>query len=151
MRLTEWIYEEGGFSYGQRIEVGMVLSDESLTEYRRLTAAWRVLYGWPARLMPPRIRVRRLARMVAGIQHWFNLEAQELKYIPTVEEERAGLKSLTAEVGVMGTVNALAQKFGMDPDAVLRWEYAKVYGILRSDLKEFLYSRRLSEQYNRQK
>ena len=151
MRLREWIYEEGGFSYGQRIEVGMVLSDESLTEYRRLIAAWRVLYGWPARLMPPRIRVRRLARMVAGIQHWFNLEAQELKYIPTVEEERAGLKSLTAEVGVMGTVNALAQKFGMDPDAVLRWEYAKVYGILRSDLKEFLYSRRLSEQYNRQK
>lgn len=151
MRLREWIYEDGGFSYAQRIEVGMVLSDESLTEYRRLIAAWRVLYGWPARLMPPRIRVRRLARMVAGIQHWFNLEAQELKYIPTVEEERAGLKSLTAEVGVMGTVNALAQKFGMDPDAVLRWEYAKVYGILRSDLKEFLYSRRLSEQYNRQK
>lgn len=151
MRLTEWRYEEGGFSYGQRIEVGMVLSDETLTEYRRLTAAWRVLYGWPARLMPPRMRVRRLTRMVTGIKYWLELEAVELRYQPTVEEERAGLDRLNAEVGAMGTVNALAQKFGMDPDAVLGWEWAKVYGILRSDLKEFLYSRRLSEQYKRAK
>lgn len=145
LRLREYRYEDGTFSYAQRIAVGDILRDESLTMYQRLKACWRELYGWTARLMPPPMRVRRLDRMVDGLTYWAELECRTLDYKATPEEERAGLARLSGEVGHMGTVKALAQKFGRDPDEVLRWEWGKVYGILYADLKESEYQRRLSD------
>ena len=148
MRLREWKYEDGLFSYGQRISVGLIFGGEG-SYYSKMKEAWRELYGWSARLMPPRMRARRFARMVEGLSWWVDQEQRELKYTPTAEEEMAGLSRLNSEVGAMGTVNALAEKFGIDPDTVLRWEWAKVYGILRTDLKEHLFSRRLAAQYRK--
>lgn len=142
MRLREWKYVEGTFTYGQRIGVGEILRNDDLTEYQRLAACWKELYGWPARLMPPKMRVARLNRMLEGIKYWVELEAQTLKYEPTPEQERAGIKNMFAQVGHMGTVKALAEKFGKDPDIVLGWEWAKVYGILHADLKEYEYEQR---------
>ena len=89
MRLTEYNYREGTFSYGARIGVGMILQDESLSEYQRLKGCWKELYGWNARLMPPRMRHRRFRRMLEGIEYWVELESQTLKYDPTPEQERA--------------------------------------------------------------
>ena len=149
MRFKEWIYNAGMFSYGQRIEVGQVFDNDELSAYEKMKQAWRVLYGWNGRLMPPRLRVKMFNRMLDGLKYWADLEKAELHYTPTAEEERAGLARLNSEVGAMGTVNALAQKFGKDPDEILRWEWAKVFGILRTDLKEYLYNRRLSEQYTK--
>ena len=145
MRLTEYNYREGTFSYGARIGVGMILQDESLSEYQRLKGCWKELYGWNARLMPPRMRHRRFRRMLEGIEYWVELESQTLKYDPTPEQERAGIKKLFNEVGHMGTVKAIAEKFAFDPDVVLDWQWAKVYGILHADLKEYLYERKLTE------
>jgi hypothetical protein len=70
--------------------------------------------------------------MLEGIEYWVELESQTLKYDPTPEQERAGIK-------------AIAEKFAFDPDVVLDWQWAKVYGILHADLKEYLYERRLTE------
>lgn len=142
MRLREFKYEEGTFTYGQRIGVGEILRNEDASEYQRLKDCWKELYGWPARLMPPKMRVARLNRMLEGIKYWVELEAQTLKYDPTPEQERAGIKNMFAQVGHMGTVKALAEKFGKDPDIVLGWEWAKVYGILHADLKEYEYEQR---------
>jgi hypothetical protein len=83
--------------------------------------------------------------MLEGIEYWVELEGQTLKYDPTPEQERAGIKKLFNEVGHMGTVKAIAEKFGFDPDVVLDWQWAKVYGILHADLKEYLYERKLTE------
>lgn len=148
MRLREWTYEDGLFSYGQRIAAGDILSDDSRSEYMRLKDCWRELYGWNARLMPPRMRARRFARMMKGLRHWFDLEAQTLRFTPSASQERAGIAQMFAEVGHMGTVKAMAEKFSMDPDAVLRWEWAKVYGILIADLREYEYEQRYARQMN---
>ena len=59
-----------------------------------------------------------------------------------------GIAQMFAEVGHMGTVKAMAEKFSMDPDAVLRWEWAKVYGILLADLREYEYEQRYARQMN---
>jgi hypothetical protein len=150
MRLREWKYQEGEFSYGQRIAVGEILTDESRTWYQRLKACWRELYGWSARWMLPAVRVRRFDRLTEGLRYWVEREQAELRYNPTAEEQRAGLMRLNAEVGHMGTIKALAEKFGIDPDVVLTWQWGKVYGILRADLKEADFQRRLAEQAKRQ-
>ena len=44
--------EGGEFTYGNRIALGAILSDESRSEYQRLKAAFRELYGYSCRLLP---------------------------------------------------------------------------------------------------
>ncbi len=146
MRLREWNYKDGEFSYGQRIAIGDILTDEGRTWYQRLKACWRELYGWNARLMPARMRVRRFGRLTEGLRYWVELEERTLNYKPTDQEQKAGLMRLNEEVGHMGTIKALAEKFGTDPDVILGWQWGKVYGILHADLKEAEYHQRLTEQ-----
>lgn len=145
MRVREWKYEEGAFTYGQRIAVGDALADETKTWYERMKQAWRELYGWNARLMPPRMRARRFERMIDGLKYWIDVEAKTLHYEPTQEEKSAGIVRLNQEVGHIGTIKALAEKFACDPDTILTWQWAKIYGILHADLKEYQYHKRLSD------
>lgn len=151
MRLREWKYEDGEFTYAQRIELAEVLKNDSLSEYQKMKAAWRVLYGWSARWMNPWRRVKAFGRMLNGLQFWVKLERENLKYEPTPEELRAGLQRLSEQVGEMGTIKALAEKFGVDPDVILTWHWAKVYGLLYADLKESEYQRRMLDQIQRRK
>lgn len=146
MRIREWNYKEGEFTYGQRIMIGQILSDQERSWYQRLKACWKELYGWNARLLIPALRVRMFDRMTEGIRYWVDLEQKTLKYEPTTDEQRAGILELNAEVGHMGTIKALAEKFGVDPDIILTWKWGKVYGILYADLKEALFQRKLMEQ-----
>lgn len=148
MRLREWNYEEGLFTYAQRIAVGEALLTED-SDYQKLKACWRVLYGWSARLMPLRMRIRRFRRMIKGLNYWCELEKNTLKYTPTEEQKRAGIDRLFQEVGYMGTIKSLAEQFGLDPDTVLQWEWSKVYGILLADLKENDYRDRLMDNITR--
>ncbi len=151
MRLREWKYEDGEFTYAQRIELAEVFKNDSLSEYQKMKAAWRVLYGWSARWMNPWRRVKAFGRMLNGLQFWVKLERENLKYEPTPDELRAGLQRLSEQVGEMGTIKALAEKFGVDPDVILTWHWAKVYGLLYADLKESEYQRRMLDQIQRRK
>lgn len=151
MRLREWKYEDGEFTYAQRIELSEVFKDDSRNEYQKLKAAWKVLYGWSARWMNPWRRCRAFERMLTGLKFWIDTERENLKYEPTPQENRAGLLRLTEQVGEMGTIKALAEKFGVDPDVILTWHWGKVYGLLYADLKEVEYQRRLLEQARKQR
>ena len=145
MRIREWKYNDGEFSYGQRIAIGEILQNEDKTWYQRIKECWKELYGWNVRLLIPILRVKMLDRMTEGIRYWVDVEEKTLKYEPTAEENKAGLAKLNAEVGHLGTVKALAEKFGVDPDIILGWQWGKVYGILFAELKESEYQRRLMD------
>lgn len=145
IRLREWNYVEGEFSYGQRISVGQIFTDEGRNEYKRMRDAYRELYGYPVRLLPPHWRVRRLDRMLAGLQKLVELERVLLDYKPSAEEERAGIKDYAKRIGDMGTLKALAKAYAQDPDEVLKWKYGKVFGILQTDLEEYKYQTRLQK------
>ena len=145
IRLREWNYVEGEFTYGQRIAIGQIFTDESRSEYERMRDAYKELYGYPVRLLPPRVRVKRLDNMVAGLQQLVDLERVMLDYKPTSEEERAGIKDYAQRVGDMGTLKALAKAYAQDPDVVLTWKYGKVFGILQTDLEEYKYQTRLQK------
>lgn len=151
MRLREWKYEDGEFTYAQRIELAEVFKNDSLSEYQKMKAAWRVLYGWSARWMNPWRRVKAFGRMLNGLLFWVKLERKNLKYEPTPEELRAGLQRLNEQVGEMVTIKALAEKFGVDPDVILTWHWAKAYGLLYADLKEAEYQRRMLDQIKHRK
>lgn len=149
MRLREWKYEDGEFTYSQRIELGQVFQDDNLSGYGKLKQAWKVLYGWSPRWMNPWRRYKAFDRMLEGLKYWIDRERNTLHYEPTAEEHRAGLLNLSREVGELGTVKALAEKFGVDPDIILTWKWGKVYGMLYADMREAEYQRRLFEQSKR--
>lgn len=140
--------KDGSFTYGTRIALGGIFADASMSEYRRLAAAFRELYGYSPRLVPPRLRHRLLKGIAEDFKAWVDREQQLLAYDPTPEEERAGIKELARKVGDFSTVKALGKAFGKDPDEVLRWEYSKVFSILFTDLEEQKYERRLSKAQN---
>ena len=134
IRLREWDYMNGEFSYGQRLGVGDIFQDENLSEYQRLKAAWKELYGWSLRLMLPFMRARRVKRMLDGIKYWADVESKTLNFEPDDDAKKAGIALLSEEVGTLGTVKALAEKFKCDPDVILGWQWGMTP---HSELKKF--------------
>lgn len=135
----------GEFTYGQRIALGEILGDETRSEYQRLKDAFRELYGYSCRLLLPGRRVQAFARIVAGISEWVEKEQKLLCYEPTAAELAAGIRELSRRVGDLSTIKALAKAYSHDPDEVLCWDYAKVFGILYTDLEE----RKFEDKYSK--
>lgn len=140
--------EGGDFTYGNRIALGQIFQDDSVSAYKRLKSAFRELYGYSARLLPLRARVRRFTAISRGVTAWIKKEQALLHYEPTADELAAGLEDFSKRVGDINTPNALARKYGCDPEVILGWSYAKVFGILWSDLEDAKYQRKLNKIIN---
>lgn len=134
----------GHFTYGNRIAIGMIFADAKASEYQKLKAAHKELYGYSCRWLPMTQRRKRLDEIVQAMIYWVEQEKTALDYTPTAEEQAAGIAQFNSEVGPMGTIKALAKAYSQDPDDVLKWDYAKVFEILRTDLAEVKYNRRFS-------
>lgn len=134
--------QEGAFTYGNRIALGDIFQDGDSTEYQKLKKAFKEIYGYSCRLLPIRKRVRVLNGIVSGLHEWVKREQELLNYEPSSDELAAGIREYSKKVGSFATIQSIAVKFGTDPDEVLKWEYAKVFGILYNDLEEFKYKER---------
>lgn len=150
MRIRRIDYKGGTFTYAQRIAVTDIMQGGQ-SDYMKMKAMWRELYGWSARWMLPRRRAKEFARMLEGFGYWAELEQRTLKYEPSEEQKRAGITDYMKAVGDMGTIKAMAKAYCCDPDTILTWEWAKVYGILLTDLEEYRFEERLREQYKKKK
>ena len=141
MRLREYDMAAGEFPYGERIALAGIFARTDLSDYGKMKAAWRELYGWNARLMPPLVRARAFTRLVEGLNGWVQREQEMLAYTPTPDEAAAGYEAYCKRIGPTGTIYALAKDYGCDPDTILRWPYAKVFGILYHDLEQLKFGR----------
>lgn len=132
----------GAMTYGQRIELGKILSDTELSEAVRFGRVFECLHG----VTPAPTEYRKLfayfKEIVEGLKYWAEAEATMLRYDMTAEERRAGLPEYQDKVGELGTVISIARSFGVEPDTVLGWQYGKVFGILLNDLEYSKYQRR---------
>ena len=130
----------GKLTYGQRIELGDILSKEGTSISEKYVAAMKCLYpDWVQTFTPKWIEW--FNELVEGLRYWMERETTMLAYQPTSEEIAAGINNLSKKLGPMMTVMALAEKFGKDPDEILQWEYGKVFGLLYADLESFKYQR----------
>lgn len=145
--------EGGEFTYGNRIALGEIFSDENRSEYQRLGAAFRELYGYSCRVLPIRLRLRAFERIVTGMTGWVGKEQEMLHYEPSADELAAGIRELSRRVGSFSTIKALAKSYGRDPDEILQWDYAKIFGILYTDLEEHKfeekYAKVIHERYSK--
>ena len=132
----------GQMTFGQRIELGRILTDTTTTEAAKMIAVMRCLDPkWKTVEMPRSIDY--FAEVIEGLTYWVKREASELKYEPTEEERSAGIGQLSKLTGEMGTIMALAKDYGKDPDEVLGWKYGKVFNILYTNLQSHLFQERL--------
>ena len=133
------ILEDEAFTYGQRIALGQLFEGEAENEYGRLLKAFRIVYEYSPRLLPRGVRFSRITALVEELKEWISREQNMLHYTPNADELAAGVEELGKKVGSLGTVQALARSYGVDPDVVVAWPYTKVFGILYADLEENKY------------
>ena len=135
----------GQMTFGQRIELGRIVSDKDLSEYKKFRACMVCLDPkWTVRDMPRSMKY--WEAVLEGISYWVQREAVELKYNPTPEELAAGIEAFTLHTGEMTTIMAIAEQFNTDPDIILEWKYGKVFNILFTNLQAHLYRERLNKQ-----
>ncbi len=131
----------GEMTFGQRIELGRIASNPSMDERQKSVAMLRCLDpGF--RLRELRKGLKYLKKALEGLLFWVQQE-RRLAYTPTEEEKQAGIERIHKATGEMATVMALAKDYGKDPDEILGWKYAKVYGILLTDFERHEFERRL--------
>ena len=142
--------KEGDLSFGQRINIGKILTNEAIEEMDKLKQVWKCLYGVDLKLTSTNTKKMLLEfeEVIDGIIFWIKKETELLKYNPTPEEQRAGINDLSSKIGEFGTVKAIAKAYSRDPDEVLKWKYGKVFGILYTDLEEHRFQVKLQKQYS---
>lgn len=136
-------------TYGNRIALADIFSpSQGKTEYAQFCEAFKELHGYSARLVPLPLRVKRIYEITEGLRSWIEKEQHMLKYTPSSDEIAAGIEELGKKVGSMSTIKALAKAYGKDPDEILLWQYAKVFGILYTDLEERKFEKKYQQQIN---
>ena len=133
---------DGEFTYGNRIVLADIFKDENKSDYQKMKEAFREIYGYSCRWLPRRKRYRALIGIVDGFSEWIKREKMVLDYKPTQDQLNAGIEKYAQAVGAMSTVHAIAERFSTDPDVVLKWDYAKVFGVLFVDLERYKYQER---------
>jgi hypothetical protein len=131
----------GEMSFSQRIELGKIFSgkDHKLLKFEKTFVC---LHNFQPKLTDYEKLVPYYEQIIEGLKHWSTTESIMLKYTPTPEEKQAGIMDLSKKIGELGTAKAIAKTYGMDPDDVLAWSYAKAFGILYTDLEESKFNRR---------
>ena len=134
----------GNMTFGQRIELGKVLASEG-NEVEKFKKVFVCLHSFTPKEKEYLSLVDYFKEIVIGLKFWIDTEATMLAYEPTPEEKRAGVKELALKIGEFGTIKALAKAYSTDPDEILLWKYAKVFGILYTDLEESKFQTRYNK------
>lgn len=135
----------GKMTYGQRIELGIILSNKDKNDFELFSDVFKCLYGRVPAASQIAKYIPFFKEVIEGMLFWIEQESTMLKYEPSIEERRAGIKELSAKVGDLGIIKAIAKDYKKDPDEIFNWEYSKVFGILYTDLEESKYRKRYQE------
>ncbi|MDR1544949.1 MAG: hypothetical protein LBS50_11230 [Prevotellaceae bacterium] len=135
----------GKLTFEQRITLGKIFQSETDTEAGKFEKVFVCLHDYKPRVIDYKRLIDYFTEIVEGLKFWFEQEKTLLHYMPTMDEVSAGIEDYSKKVGEFGTVKAIAKQFGCDPDVVLKWEYAKVFGILYTDLEEFKFQKKFNQ------
>lgn len=138
----------GQMTFGQRIELGRIITDKELTGIDKMKEGMQCLgVKWSLRNTPEIVEF--WYEVLLGIKYWIEREQTELKYEPSAEEKAAGIAQFSLLVGEMSTITALAKDYSKDPDEILEWKYGKVYNLLFTNLQSHFFRERLNKELER--
>lgn len=135
-------------TFGERIELGQILTDKETSDVKKMLQCFNCLYPDLVVTFSTEDMIH-WKEILETINYWIKREQYELKYYPTQEEIVAGIEDLNKATGYMGTIITLAESFGKDPDEILTWKYAKIYNILYTNYQSFLFKKKLDKEVAR--
>lgn len=135
----------GKLTFAQRIELGDIFGNAEISDAEKFERAIKCICGKKPRPHQYSQYIEIFRAIVEGLQYWCDAEAKMLHCEPTADEQAAGIEEYSKNIGIFGTVKAIAKTFGQDPDAVLQWEYGKIFSILYTDLEDYKYQRRINK------
>ena len=134
------------FTFGHRLALVSAVQNESPFEVMRLCI--EVLHN--IKVKPRHIRklFNYFQDVLEKLYQWCERE-KLLHYEPTAEEKQAGIKELGDILKEFGQVDAIATRMHISHDEALQLPYSTVFMILRKDLEQSKFERRLQKVYER--
>lgn len=135
----------GDFSFGERLQIVQLLRDEERDDIERARDILECLHGKryslrsTARLMPYVIEIAQ------SMIEWLKREQNECSAPIKPEAASAGAEQFAKEVGDMGSVVSLAERFGMSISEVYRMPYLEVFAIWKVDAARARFEQRLEQ------
>lgn len=136
---------EGDFTYGERIRLVQILKEEERDDISRVQDIIECLHG-------KRVSARSAERLTpyaveisTELIEWLKREEKECSVPPQADAIKAGAQEYAAEVGDMGAVVDLAERFGKSFADVYAMPYTEVFAIWKVDAARARYNRRLEQ------
>lgn len=139
----------GNFTYGERIMLVRILTNDSLTDYEKTKQVIEVLHDTTLQPQELAFYAPYVAKVVQSINEWLKREQSECFVPPTPEQMQAGVEKFAEECGDMGGVVALAESRGWTFKQVLEMPYTDIFTIWKVEAAREKFDRRLSEQMKR--
>lgn len=132
------------FTYGMRVELGKILSDEQRTDFEKYEQSMLCVYG----VKPtPREYVKMFPYfegIIDGLRYWVDAETQMLHSTPSADEIAAGVEQYSS-VGELATIVQLAKDFHVFPNDILKRPYSEIFSILLVEREKSDFERRLND------
>lgn len=135
----------GDFKYGERIQLVRVLSKEDSTDLDKLVGIMQVLHDITPSVKEAATLTDYAKYVLEELNKWLMREQQECYVAPTSEQTQAGIDKLTAEIGDMGGVVAIAEARGWTFEQVYNLPYTEVFTIWKVGAARERYERRYNE------
>lgn len=135
----------GDFLYGERIMLARIFQQKDIDDLERTKQIIEALHGFkPSNVVAAHLLPYALDICKAFLA-WTEREEQECSVPPLPQATQAGVEQLTKEVGDMGNVVALAERFGFTFEQVYKMPYMDVFTIWKVDAAMAKYNRRLKK------
>lgn len=132
------------FTYGMRVELGKILSDEQRTDFEKYEQSMLCVYGVKPK---PREYVKMFPyfeSIIEGLRYWVDAETNMLHSTPSADEIAAGVEQYSS-VGELATIVQLAKDFHVFPNDILKRPYSEIFSILLVEREKSDFERRLND------
>lgn len=135
----------GDILFGERIMLVRILSNSEINDVQRACEALECLHNRKFSLYEA-LRLMDYANEIRdAVEYWLEQEEKECAIEPSVEAKKADVDKLGREVGDMGSVVSLCDRFAMTPAEVYKLPYLDVFTIWKVDAAVARYNRRLEK------
>lgn len=135
----------GDFTYGERIELVRILSNDDATDFEKTRDMIELLHDEKPTAEQLAMYAPYASRIAKGINEWLKREHQECYVEPTADQKDAGIEKYAQEVGEMGGIVYLAESRNWTFEQVLKLPYTEVFTIWKVEASRTRFDRRYSE------
>jgi len=146
--------EGGQFTFGERIMLGRIVeayTKEPCSDIELVKQVIEVLHDQQISDEGAAMLSGYTQKVLEAFLQWTRREAQECAVPQDNEAKQAGVDRLAEEIGDMGAVVDLAERFGWSFERVYKMPYLDVFTIWKVDAARAKFQKRLSEVLKRKR